>query len=183
MKDLLRSLFVQIERFLWSSPAVTRSAPHIRDANNVQRMWNYFVIASVPACLMGLWSLGHQTNLAISDFQIEAVPGWRALVLSRLGFGFDASSIADCFFHGLLYFLPVLLVALVAGALWEAIFATLRKKPVDEGLLAIAWLFQTDLRRFGSLPGESGAVGSGIPGVFLSCSSVRRRRVGAGCRI
>jgi Na+-transporting NADH:ubiquinone oxidoreductase subunit B len=141
MNELARSLTNLVDQFFWSSRAVTRSAPHIRDANNVQRLWNYFVIASLPAWLIGLWSLGHQTNLAIADFQLQEIPGWRAWLLMRSGMGFDAFSLADCVVHGLLYFLPVFLLALLVGALWEAVFATLRKKPVDEGLLAIAWFF------------------------------------------
>lgn len=141
MKDLARSVATLVNRFFWSSNTVTRSAPHIRDANNVQRMWNYFVFASLPAWLIGLWSLGHQTNQAIADFQLKEVPGWRAWLLTQSGVGLDASSVMDCLVHGALYFLPVFLVALLVGAFWEALFATLRKKPVDEGLLAIAWFF------------------------------------------
>ena len=141
MKEFTRSMLTLVHRFIWSSPTVTRSGPHIRDANNVQRMWNYFVIASFPAWLIGLWSLGHQTNLAIADFNLEEVPGWRAWLLNHAGVGFDAFSVTACFLHGLLYFLPVFLTALVAGAFWEIVFAARRSKPVDEGLLSIAWLF------------------------------------------
>jgi Na+-transporting NADH:ubiquinone oxidoreductase subunit B len=141
MKAFARSLASMLDGFMWSSNTVTRSAPHVRDANSVQRLWNYFVIATIPAWLIGLWSLGHQTNLAIADFQLTEVPGWRAWLLSRSGFGFDAFSVLDCFAHGLLYFLPVFIVALLVGAFWEALFATVRKKPVDEGLLVMAWLF------------------------------------------
>lgn len=141
MKDWLTAVVRLPARFLWSSNAVTRSAPHIRDSNNVQRLWNYFVIASLPAWLIGLWSLGHQTNMAIADFQLEEVTGWRGWLLTQSGIGFDAESISACLVHGLLYFIPVLAVALAVGAFWESLFATLRRKPVDEGLLAIAWLF------------------------------------------
>jgi Na+-transporting NADH:ubiquinone oxidoreductase subunit B len=141
MKEFTRSMLTLVHRFIWSSPTVTRSGPHIRDANNVQRMWNYFVIASLPAWLIGLWSLGHQTNLAIADFSLEEIPGWRAWLLNHAGVGFDAFSVSACFLHGLLYFLPIFLVALAVGAIWESVFASLRKKPVDEGLLFIAWFF------------------------------------------
>ena len=141
MKDLAQALTTMVDRFIWSSRTVTRSAPHIRDANNVQHLWNCFVFASLPAWLIGLWSLGHQTNLAIADFQLEQVPGWRAWLLNQSGIGFDAFSVTGCFVHGFLYFLPIFLTALLTGALWEAVFATVRKKPVDEGLLAIAWFF------------------------------------------
>jgi len=53
MSGMLRSLLTMKDRFFWSSALVTRSGPHIRDANNVQRLWNYFVIASLPAWLIG----------------------------------------------------------------------------------------------------------------------------------
>lgn len=141
MKNWFSALATLPARFLWSSKTVTRSAPYIRDTNNVQRLWNYFVIASLPTWLIGLWSLGHQTNMAIIDFQVEEVSGWRGWLLTQSGIGFDADSIYACFMHGLLYFIPVFAVALAVGAFWEALFATLRKKTVDEGLLAIAWLF------------------------------------------
>lgn len=129
------------ERFFWSSPVVTRSAPHIRDAGNVQRVWNYFVLASLPAWLIGLWSVGNQTNLAIADFRLTQVPGWRAWLLERSGLGFDAFSPLACFAHGLLYFLPLFLLVLFVGACWEVLFATVRKRRLDEGLLAVAWFF------------------------------------------
>lgn len=141
MNLFVKSLLTLVDRFLWSSRTVTRTAPHVRDANNVQRLWNTFVFASIPAGLIGMWSLGRQTNIAIADFQLEAVPGWRAWVLNYLGIGFDAGSVMACMTHGILYFLPVFLLALIVGAFWEALFATLRRQRVDEGLLAITWLF------------------------------------------
>jgi Na+-transporting NADH:ubiquinone oxidoreductase subunit B len=143
MNDFLRAFRMLFDQFLWSSHSVTRTAPHIRDANNVQRMWNYFVIASLPALIIGLWSLGHQTNLALHDFQLmpEEIPGWRAQFLAWSGIGFDAHNILASLMHGLLYFIPVFTTALLVGAFWEALFANLRKRPVDEGLLAMAWLF------------------------------------------
>ena len=139
MKEFLRAFVTLADRFVWSSREVTRQPPFIRDAANVQRMWNYFVIASLPAWLIGLWSLGHQTNLAIADFRLEEVPGWRAWLLDQSGIGFDAFNFFACFAHGLLYFLPIFIVALLVGAFWEALFASVRRRRVDEGLLMIAW--------------------------------------------
>ncbi|MDT8319309.1 MAG: RnfABCDGE type electron transport complex subunit D [Xanthomonadales bacterium] len=141
MRIAWRKFALLAERFFWSSPVVTRSAPHIRDAANVQRLWNYFVLASLPAWLIGLWSVGNQTNLAIADFQLTQLPGWRAWLLERSGLGFDAFSPLACFAHGLLYFLPLFLCVLFVGACWEVLFATVRKRRLDEGLLAIAWFF------------------------------------------
>jgi len=43
--------------------------------------------------------------------------------------------------HGLLYFIPIFVVALLTGALFEALFAKLRQRPLDDGLLSIVWLY------------------------------------------
>ena len=126
-------------RFVLSSSQITRAAPHIRDTNSVQRVWNYIVIASIPSWLIGLWSLGHQTNLAIADFALDPAPGWRAALLVKTGIGLDAFDVMACVAHGALYFLPIFIVALLVGGFWESVFAAVRKRPVDEGLLYIAW--------------------------------------------
>jgi Na+-transporting NADH:ubiquinone oxidoreductase subunit B len=113
----------------------------VRDVNNVQRLLNNFVIATMPCWLIGMWNLGQQTNLAMLQIGQEAAPGWRGWLLSSLGVGIDPLSMGACLLHGFLYFLPILVVALLAGTFWEAFFAHQRRRPVDEGLLSIAWLF------------------------------------------
>ena len=139
VRELISGFGALFRRFAMSSPDVTRRPPHIRDANNVQRLWNYFVVASIPSWLIGLWSLGHQTNLAIADFALDPVPGWRAWLLVKWGIGFDAFDVMGCVAHGALYFLPIFVVALLVGAFWESLFAAVRRKRLDEGLLYIAW--------------------------------------------
>ena len=139
MQKWLNIVGTQWGQFWWSSSAVTRLGPHIRDANSVQRVWNTFVFASLPAVLIGLWSLGHQANLALQALGPEAASGWRANWLLTLGLGLDPASLRDCFFHGLLYFLPVLLVALITASAWDALFALKRNRPPDPGLLYAAW--------------------------------------------
>jgi len=138
-RELIKGFRTLAFRFVWSSHTVTRAPPHIRDANNVQRLWNYFVVASIPSWLIGLWSLGHQTNLAILDFALDPAPGWRASWLVQSGIGLDSTDVMACVAHGALYFLPIFLVALLVGAFWESLFAAVRRKRVDEGLLYIAW--------------------------------------------
>ncbi len=136
-----RGVFQLLDRFLYPSSNATVGAPHIRDANSVQRLMNNFVIASIPCWLIGLWNLGEQTNFAMAQIGMTEAPGWRGAVLAALGTGYDPQNIAACFFHGFLYFLPIFLLALITGAFWESLFAQLRRRPVDEGLLAFAWLF------------------------------------------
>ena len=136
-----RGLFQLLDRFLYSSSQSTAAAPHLRDANNVQRLMNHFVIATIPCWLIGLWNLGVQTNFAMAQFGVTEAPGWRGAVLAALGTGYNPEDVLACFFHGFLYFLPLFLLALATGAFWESLFAQLRKRPVDDGLLSIAWLF------------------------------------------
>jgi Na+-transporting NADH:ubiquinone oxidoreductase subunit B len=139
VRQVVENAGMLFRRFVLSSHSVTRAPPHIRDANNVQRLWNYFVIASLPSFLIGLWSLGHQINLGIADFALDPAPGWRAALLVKTGIGLNAADTMACMAHGALYFLPIFIVALLTGGFWEALFAALRKKRVDEGLLYIAW--------------------------------------------
>lgn len=138
---LLRGAFQQLDRFLYSSPATTAAAPHVRDANSVQRVMNNFVVASVPCWLIGTWNLGEQTTYAMNAIGMQSLAGWRGSLIDLLGVSYDPASINACFFIGLLWFLPIFLVALLTGAFWEALFAHKRARPVDEGLLCIAWLF------------------------------------------
>ena len=49
MNSLLDSFATMAQRFFWSSAAVARSGPHLRDSASVQRLWNYFFVASLPA--------------------------------------------------------------------------------------------------------------------------------------
>ena len=137
---VLRGAFQQLDRFLYSSPARTTAAPHVRDANNVQRLMNNFVIASLPCWLIGLWNLGEQTSFAMQAIGMDRLEGWRGDLLETLGIGYNPDAVANCVAIGLLYFLPMLLTALLTGALWEALFAHRRGRAVDEGLLSIAWL-------------------------------------------
>lgn len=130
-----------LERFLYGSSARTAGSVHIRDGTNVQNLLTSFVVASLPCWLIGTWNLGEQTNFAMSQIGAVSAPGWRGSVLGLLGVGYDPTSILACFVHGLLYFVPMFLVALVAGAVCDALFARLRRRPLDDGLLSIAWLY------------------------------------------
>ncbi len=141
MRGLIDSLHQLIDGFLYTSDSTTRTAPHIRDSLNVQRLLNTFVVASIPCWFVGIWNVGEQTNLAMEIMGLDSAPGWRGALLASLGIGYDPTNFGACLIHGFLYFLPIFLVALLTGAFWEALFAQQRKRPVDDGLLAIAWLY------------------------------------------
>ena len=103
-------------------------------------MLNNFVLASLPCWFIGVWNLGEQIHVAMAFTGTAELPGWRAALFEGLGFAYDGTSFLANFHHGLLFWLPIFLTALLTGAVWEAVFSVVRQRPVDEGLLSIAWL-------------------------------------------
>ena len=140
-RSYLAAAEVLVDRFIWSRSMATRGAPHVRDRVNVQRVLNNFVIASLPCWFVGLWNLGEQIHVAMAFTGSTELPGWRAAVFTAFGLSHDGASFSANFLHGLLYWLPVFSAALLTGAFWESAFAVVRQRPVDEGLMSIAWLF------------------------------------------
>lgn len=129
------------ERLAWSSTMPTVSAPHIRDAGNIDRLLNRFIVATLPCWLIGLWNVGEQIAVGMQIAGIESLPGWRAGLISAIGLPIDPTNILSCWLHGFLYFLPIFLTALIVGVFWEVLVAARRNRPLDEGVLYIAWLF------------------------------------------
>jgi Na+-transporting NADH:ubiquinone oxidoreductase subunit B len=121
--------------------AVTQVAPHLRDPTNLRAVMGTVILALAPCVLMALYNTGHQANRALARLGLDAAPGWRGTVLEALGLGHDPAAVLPSVAHGVLYFLPVFVVALVAGEVWERVFAKLRKRPRAEGLGVTALIF------------------------------------------
>lgn len=131
-------LYEMVESFLFTPKTVTTAAPHARSYIDMKRIMTYVVIATIPTVLFGLYNVGLQTNMAIAEF---GASGWRASIIEGLGIGFDATNPLANMLHGLLYFLPIYIVTLVAGGLWEVLFATIRRHEVNEGFLVTSMLY------------------------------------------
>ena len=135
------SLVELIDRFLYAGDTRTIDAPHVRDSISTHKLLNTFVIASLPCWLIGMWNVGEQINLAMEIMGQVAAAGWRGEIIALLGVGYDPDSLSANLLHGFLYFMPDFAIALATGAVLEALFAKHRRRPVDEGLLQIAWLY------------------------------------------
>jgi len=66
-------------------------------------------------------------------------------VLAALGIGIDAGSVLDNVVHGALYFIPLYLITIAAGGVWEVVFATVRRHEITEGFLVTSLLFPLTL--------------------------------------
>ncbi len=137
----LYPLYELTDTFLFTSGNVTKTGSHIRDALDLKRMMITVVYALIPAIAMALYNTGLQANLALQKLGLTVVEGWRGSLLQLLGAGVDPTSILDNVLHGALYFLPIYLLTVIAGGVWEVVFAVVRKHEVNEGFLVTSILF------------------------------------------
>jgi Na+-transporting NADH:ubiquinone oxidoreductase subunit B len=137
----VKSWILLLKRCFYLTQSRTLRSPYIRSFDNVQGLLNKVVIASIPCWLIGLWNLGYQSNNAMAEIGLKVLSGWRGELLDKFGIGYDSANVFACFFHGLLYFLPIFLVALLVVSAWEVIFSTIRVRPLNAGLFVFAWLF------------------------------------------
>lgn len=137
----LRPLYDAVDHFFYSAGEVTRGAPHVRDAMDLKRMMITVVFALLPTIVMALYNTGLQANLALQNQGVNNPSGWRGQLLETLRIGLDADSIAGNLLHGALYFMPVYFVALLVGAIWEILFACIRKLEISEGFLVTSLLY------------------------------------------
>ncbi len=135
------AIYEMVDTLFYSPADVTRSSPHIRDSIDLKRVMITVVFAATPCALVGMWNTGYQANAAMLAMGIEAMPGWREVVLGLLGAGHNPESIYDNFLLGALYFIPIYIVTMAAGGFWEVLFAGVRNHEVNEGFFVTSFLY------------------------------------------
>lgn len=143
--EKLYPLYEALDTFLYTPSDTTLTASHVRDGMNLKRMMSLVVMALGPCILMALYNTGYQANYAVANNLGTQLETWREPILSWLGLGHDPSSIVDNLVLGTLYFLPVYIVTMTVGGLWEVLFATVRGHEVNEGFLVTGMLFPLTL--------------------------------------
>lgn len=116
-------LFEAGETFMFS-PNHTNGikGAQVKDAIDLKRMMITVVVAMIPCLLFGMYNTGHQHFLAVGE-------------TSGLWEDFGPKMLL-----GLQLVLPIVIVAYAAGGLVEAIFAVIRKHPINEGFLVTGML-------------------------------------------
>ncbi len=132
-----------VDTFLYSPSDVTSGATHVRDAIDLKRVMTYVWIAALPCMLMAFLNTGYQANAAMQAMGLSEVPGWRGWVVNL--FGHNPWNPLSDLVHGAMYFLPVYIVTLVAGGIWEVLFSVVRKHDVNEGFFVSSILFALTL--------------------------------------
>ena len=138
--ERLYPLYEATETIVLTPGTVTRGASHVRDALDLKRMMITVVVALIPAILFGIYNVGLQAHLAI-EAGAEPLDSWQTQLFQLIGLQLRSDSILACFTHGLLYYLPVMIVTGFVGGHLEALFAVIRKHEINEGFLVTWMLF------------------------------------------
>ncbi|MEM7526093.1 MAG: NADH:ubiquinone reductase (Na(+)-transporting) subunit B [Pseudomonadota bacterium] len=136
--ERLFPVYEMVESFLFTPKTVTTVAPHVRSYIDMKRVMTYVVLATMPCVFFGMYNIGYQVNSAIATL---GPSGWRADIIEGMGIGFNAANPLANLAHGALYFLPIYITTLVAGGIFEVIFATIRRHEVNEGFLVTSMLY------------------------------------------
>ncbi|MEE4167003.1 MAG: NADH:ubiquinone reductase (Na(+)-transporting) subunit B [Desulfocapsaceae bacterium] len=135
-------LYEATDSFLFSTTKSTQQAPHIRDAIDLKRIMITVIIALIPCTLMALWNTGYQANSALAA--AGTLPdGWRGAVMTAVGA--DPGSLVSNIIHGGLYFLPIYIVVVLVGSVWELIFNLIRGHEFSEAFLVTSLLLPLTL--------------------------------------
>ncbi|WP_323756948.1 NADH:ubiquinone reductase (Na(+)-transporting) subunit B [Roseivirga sp.] len=114
-------LFEAGETFMFSPASTAKNkGVQVRDAIDLKRMMMTVVIAMIPCLIFGMFNTGYQHHVAVGE-------ATSFLSLDNLLFGAR-------------WVLPIVLVSYAAGGIIEAIFAVVRKHPINEGFLVTGML-------------------------------------------
>ena len=132
-------LFEATDSFLLGSGERAATAPHVRDAMDLKRIMISVIVALLPCVIMAIWNTGYQANSTLAAMGLPCPGGWRGHLLAAVGC--DPNSLVSNLYHGALYFVPIYLVSVLAGGLWECIFNLVRGHEMSEAFLVTSLLF------------------------------------------
>ncbi len=132
-------LYEMVDTFIYTPSDVTRGTTHVRDGNDLKRTMTFVVIATLFCILMAMYNTGYQANLAIEAMGLSETTSWRSIPMSL--FGYNSMNPFSNMVHGALFFLPIYIVTLAVGGVWEVLFATVRGHEVNEGFLVSSMLY------------------------------------------
>lgn len=141
--EKLYPIYEMVDTFLYTPSDTTAGSTHVRDAVDLKRVMTYVWIAALPCMVMALLNTGYQANVAMESVGLTEAPGWRGAIQTVFGYN-PYNPLADLV-HGALYFFPVYIVTLIAGGIWEVLFAVVRKHDVNEGFFVSSILFALTL--------------------------------------
>ncbi len=136
-------LFEAVDSFLLGSNQTTTAAPHVRDSIDLKRIMTTVLLALLPCVGMAIWNTGYQANTVLAAMGLSTPEGWRGEIMALVGC--DPKSFLSNCLHGALYFLPIYLVTMLVGSIWEGLFNMIRGHEFSEAFLVTGLLFTLSL--------------------------------------
>ena len=122
--ERLYPLYEATDTILFSTDERTHSGPHVRDSVDIKRVMILVVISLIPCYIFGALNIGYQESLT---------------------YGLENSDWKRDIFSGILKILPILTITFATGAVWEILFAVVRRHPISEGFLVTCALIPLTL--------------------------------------
>ena len=122
--ERLYPLYEATDTILFSTDERTHSGPHVRDSVDIKRVMILVVISLIPCYIFGALNIGYQESLT---------------------YGLENSDWKRDIFSGIFKILPILTVTFATGAIWEILFAVVRRHPISEGFLVTCALIPLTL--------------------------------------
>jgi len=109
--------------------------------NGLWRIHKLQLLSLLPVGIAAVFNVGYQYLAALALNPDMATDGLRSSIVRGLGASYQDPGFYDLLAAGLAHMVPILLVALITGGVWERIIADQRKRPLESGYLVIALLF------------------------------------------
>jgi len=113
----------------------------LHSSNSQRRIHKLQLLSLLPVSIAAVFNVGYQYLAALAlNPGIEA-DDLRSNIVRGLGASYQDPGFYDLLVAGLAHMVPILLVALITGGVWERIIAGQRKRPFEPGYIVIALLF------------------------------------------
>jgi Na+-transporting NADH:ubiquinone oxidoreductase subunit B len=117
------------------------SEPGLRFSNGLGRVHRLQLLSLLPVSIAALLNAGYQYLRAMADTTGAEFDNFAGRIASSLGVTYQDPGWYDLLAAGLAHLVPILLVALLTGSVWERIIAEKRQRPFEPGFVVIALLF------------------------------------------
>ncbi|ETD72124.1 Na(+)-translocating NADH-quinone reductase subunit B [Pelistega indica] len=139
-------VYEAIATALYTQGNVTRRALHVRDVLDSKRMMILVWLALFPAMFYGMYNVGHQAILGLTQaaglLEQNVSHNWHYALAQSMGIDMSAEAgVMSKMALGSIFFLPIYAVVFIVGGLWEVLFAIIRKHEINEGFFVTSILF------------------------------------------
>ena len=113
----------------------------LHPSNSLSRIQWLQLLSLLPVSIAAVFNAGCQYLAALALNPNIETSDLRSSMVRGLGVNFQDPGFYDLLVAGLAHLVPILLLALITGGVWERIIADKRKRPLEPGYIVIALIF------------------------------------------